>query len=188
MINLKTLGAMAALLAVTACATALPPPTATFDNIQTIRSSALPPLALGDFIRGQELPARRNQSLQIRADRLKPPSGGSFSSFLKQTFEAELAGAGKLDQNSAKVLSAELTQSNVSTAAATSRGVLGARFTLQNNGVTVFEKELRVEEEWPSAFLGYVAITDASNHYTGFYPQLVSALLQDEDFLIAVQS
>jgi len=186
MIGLRPL-AGAALFVLAACATALPPPAAPFDNIQAIRNSDIQPIALGDFIKGDELPARRNASLQIRADSLKPPSGGSFSSYLRQTFEAELNGAGKLDPNSAKVLSAQLTQSRVSTSASMSHGTLGARFTLHDNGTVVFEKELTVEEEWPSAFLGAIAITDASNHYTGFYPKLVQALLKDEEFLNVVQ-
>ena len=189
MINLKLPPVSIILVcAVVACSTALPAPSATFENITRIRSLDLPPVALGSFVRGESLSAAQDRSLQIRADSLKPPTGESFSTFLRQTFEAELTAADRLDPDSSNILSAALTRSSVFTAGATSRGELGAIFTLQRYGNIVFEKELIVNEEWPSAFLGAVAITDAANHYTGLYAQLVNAVLKDEDFLIAVRN
>lgn len=164
------------------CATQLPPPTSTFDNVRAVQASAIGPLALGAFAPAPSLPAGHDTGLGTRAETLKPPNGNSFSAYLRQTIEAELAGAGKLDPNATRVLSGELTRSDVSTTGAQSRGILGARFRLTVARATVFDKEIVVEDSWPSAFLGIVAITDAQNHYTDLYPRLFAALLEDSEF------
>lgn len=170
-----------------ACATQLPDPTVTFDNIQRLRAAGLPPLALGDFTRSPELPEASDRSIAIRADSLRPPQGATFSSYLRDTIAAELAGAGLLDPMSTRILSAQLTRSEVSTFGSLSRGALSARFRLSNGQAATYEKEFTVEEEWPSAFMGVEAIPDAMNHYTGLYPKLFAALLADPEFRAAAQ-
>jgi hypothetical protein len=143
-------------------------------------------LALGEFSRGPALPEARDRSIAIRADALQPPGGGTFSSYLRSTIEAELAGAGLLDGNSRYVLGAQLTQSEVSTFGSESRGRLAAMFRLSDGQTLVFEKELMVEDAWPSSFLGAIAIPEAMNHYTGLYPRLFAALLEDPEFRAAL--
>lgn len=169
------------------CATKLPSPTLTFDNVQGLRAAGIPPLALGEFTRGPELSEARDRSIGIRADSLQPPQGGAFSGYLRDTFAAELAGAGLLDRNSPRVISAQLTRSDVSTSGSQSRGELGARFFLRNGEATVFEKEIIIEDEWPSSFLGVEAIPDAMNHYTALYPKLLGALVADPEFRAALR-
>ena len=97
------------------------------------------------------------------------------------------AGRTRLDPQADRVLSAQLTRSELSTFGSNSRGALGARFRVTQKSAIIFEKQVTVEEEWPSAFLGAVAITDASNHYTGLYPKLWAALLADPEFRAAAR-
>src|SRR5262245_55439149 len=119
---------------VTACATELPPPIATFDGIQHLRTANITPLSLGEFAPAPEFSGARDRSVSFRADALHPPGGGTFSGYLKQTIEAELAGAGKLAPASNRVLSAMLTRTEVSTMGAQSHATLGARFELRIEG------------------------------------------------------
>lgn len=170
-----------------ACATQLPSPTLTFDNVQRLRTAGLRPLALGEFTRGPEFSEARDRSIAIRADSLQPPQGDTFSGYLRDTIAAELTGAGLLDPTSTRILSAQLTRSEVSTFGSRSRGALSARFRLSNGQTTTYEKELLVEEEWQSAFFGAEAIPDAMNHYTGLYPKLLAALVADPEFRAAAQ-
>lgn len=170
-----------------ACATPLAPQQQTFENVQILRANDIPQMALGEFALAKGLPASMDKSLGIRAENVTPPSGLTFSGYLKQTLEAELTGAGKLNPSAPVVISGELTQSRVSTAGANSSGVLGARFLVTRNGVAAFDKELVVTEEWPSSFFGAEAIPAAMNHYNGFYPKIVTKLLQDPDFRTAVR-
>jgi hypothetical protein len=184
----RALGAFVlALGLLSGCATMLPSPAVTFDSVRSLRAAGTPPLALGDFTRVPELSEARDRSIGIRADSLQPPQGGTFSGYLRDTFAAELAGAGLLDPNSPWVLSAQLTRSNVSTGGSQSRGELGARFRVVSGGAIVFEKEIVLEDEWPSAFLGAEAIPDAMNHYTALYPKLLAALVADPEFKAALR-
>ncbi|MDZ4693049.1 hypothetical protein [Terricaulis sp.] len=178
---------MVAVALLSACATQLPAPTLTFDNVSRLRQDSLPALALGEFTRGPELSEQRDRSISIRADSLRPPSGGTFSSYLRSTIESELAGAGKLDPASIYVLSAQLTRSEVSTGGAESRAALAAQFRLTRGDEVVYTRELTVTDDWPSAFMGAIAIPDAMNHYTGLYPRLFGALLEDPEFQAAVR-
>ncbi|MES1156384.1 MAG: hypothetical protein ABUL73_01275 [Alphaproteobacteria bacterium] len=184
---MRTVFAIAFLCVVSGCATQLPAPTSTFDNIQQTRASNIAPLSLGAFGAGPSLPAGREHGLSFRADTLHPPTGGTFSGYLRETIAAELTAAGKLDPNSQHVLSGQLTRSEASTFGSQSRGELGARFQLTNGGTVVFNKEIVVDDTWPSAFMGATAIPDAENHYSGLYPKLFAALLADAEFRAAAQ-
>lgn len=170
-----------------ACATQLAAPTSTFDNVSRLRADSLPALALGEFTRGPEISEGLDRSISIRADSLRPPSGGTFSGFLRTTIETELSGAGKLDAASPYTLSGQLRRSEVSTGGSMSQAALAAQFRLTRGGAVIYERELTVTDEWPSSFIGAIAIPDATNHYTGLYPRLFSALLDDPEFQAAVR-
>ncbi|MBK6703830.1 MAG: hypothetical protein IPG56_08790 [Caulobacteraceae bacterium] len=186
MVIARALGAiLTACVILSACATQLPAPTVTFDNVQRLREA--PALALGGFTRGSDLSEQRDRSLSIRADSLQPPGGGTFSGYLRSVIESELSGAGKLDSGSNLVLSAQLTRSEVSTSGSQGHGAIAAQFRLTRAGAVVFDKEISVQDQWPSSFLGGIAIPDAMNHYTGLYPQLFCALLADPDFQAAAR-
>ena len=184
----QALGALAiACVALSACATQLPAPTLTFDNVQSLRANNTPALALGEFTRGPGLSAAQDRSISVRADSLQPPSGTTYSAYLRSVIESELTGAGKLDPASPFLLSGQLTQSDVSTMGDESRGTLAARFQLTRGGAVVFDKEIVVAEQWPSSYWGVEAIPRAMNNYTGLYPKLFGALLADTDFQAATR-
>jgi hypothetical protein len=176
----------AACALLSACAVALTPHQQTFDNVRLLQGDTIPPMALGKFGLAEGKPASMDKSLGIRAESVKPPEGLTFSGYLRQTLEAELTGAGKLNPSAPIVISGDLTRSNVSTSGENSRGALGARFYVTRSGSKVFDKELVVDGEWPSSFFGAEAIPTAMNHYNGFYPKLVNKLLSDSEFRQAV--
>ncbi|MGH6950399.1 MAG: LptE family protein, partial [Vitreimonas sp.] len=117
------------------------------------------------------LSEQRDRSISIRADSLRPPSGGTFSSYLRSVIESELAGAGKLDPAAPFVLSGQIMRSDVSTTSAQSQAALAVQFRLTREGAVVFDEEIAVSEEWPSSYWGIEAIPAAMNHYTGLYPK-----------------
>jgi hypothetical protein len=185
-IRLAILAAACALLS--ACATPLATHQQTFENVQLLRDDNIPQIALGKFGLASGLPAGMDKSIGIRAGGVTPPQGVTFSGYLKQALEAELSGAGKLNPAAPIVLSGDLTRSTISTLDSMSNGTLGARFYVMRSGAKVFDKELMVTEEWPSAFFGFEAINTATNHYNGFYPKLVTKLLSDPEFKKAVRA
>ena len=73
----------------TACTTMPPAPVhrPTITNVQVMRSSDVPNLALGQFALAEGLPDRMDRTVGIRAELLRAPNG-SFSDYLRQTLEA----------------------------------------------------------------------------------------------------
>lgn len=181
------LAACAAAVVLAGCTTSAPmgPQQATLANIQALRTAATPPMALGDFRPAASLPRGADRAIGVRADTLKAP-GGSFAAYLRQTLEAELKGAGVFDAASPVVISGVLTRSEVSTGTP-SRGALAAQFVVTRAGARIYEKELTADAEWPSSFIGAIAIPEAMDRYTALYPALVSKLINDPDFVRAVK-
>ncbi len=166
----------------------LPEHQPTMTNLQLLRSPEVPHLALGEFRLAPGLPERMDRTLQIRAELIRASGDGSFSSYLRQTLEAELTGAGKLDAASGTVISAHLTRSHVETGGNDATGVLGARFVITRGGQTVYDHEHVVNDTWQSDWIGALAIPDATTRYNALYPALVTDLLRNEDFRRAVRT
>ena len=177
-----------ALLALGACAMEpLPAPSATLDNIQAVRAANIAPLKIGDFVPGPGRPTEMDKEFAVRGG-IQPAPEGSFAKYLGDTLAAQLKSAGKLDPNSALVVSGVVTDTHVDSAMPTGSAALAAKFTLIRDGKTVFEKTLRVSDSWNSDFVGAVAIPDAINHYTGLYSNLAGALFSDPDFRAAANA
>jgi hypothetical protein len=159
---------------------------ATFENVSLLQMTDIPSIAIDSFRIAPGLPPQVDESIGIRADTLKAP-GGSFSQYLRKTFETELTAAGKLNPEGATALSGELTRSEVKTSPAGS-GVLAARFTAARNGQVIFKKEIAVTDTWKFDFIGALAIPEAMNRYTALYPKLVTALFNDAEFRQALRA
>ncbi len=174
---------MAAALTLSGCAMeTLPPPTATLDNIQTLRAANVAPMNVGDFKPAPGEPTRMDKSITVRAGVQSAP-GGSFARYLGDTIAVELKNAGKLDPNSSLIVSGVVTNTHVDSGmAGTARAALTAHFTLTKAGATVFDKTLGVDAAWDSEFVGAVAIPDAINHYTDLFHKLAAKLFADPEF------
>jgi hypothetical protein len=170
-----------------ACVTPMADQQPSLTNIQLLRTGEMPSFALGDFALAPGLPTRMDRSISIRADSVTAPGDGSFSHYLRQTLETELRAAGKLDPASATIISAQLTQSHVSTGTP-ANGTLGARFHVERHGQTLFDREVVVGDQWESNFIGAVAIPMAMDRYTALYQRLVTQLLSDDEFRAAVRA
>lgn len=179
---------IAGTLLLTACAVpAMEPYQPTVANLQAARSRDIGPTRVGEFGLATGLPAAMDRGITIRASTLRPPTGDSFSKYLRDCLEAELKAGGKLEAASDVVISGRLTESKVSSATAGGAASLGATFTVTRAGEVVYEKPLRVDATWPSSFVGAIAIPEAMNQYNALYGKLVGALLTDEAFKAAVR-
>jgi len=160
---------------------------ATFENVRLLQATDIPQIALGAFELAPGLPPQMDKTISMRAGSLKAPGTGSFSSYLRQTFETELTAAGKLSPEGTAVLSGQLTRSEVKTSPA-GEGHLAARFRVTRGGKVMFDKELAVTESWKFDFIGAIAIPEAMNRYTALYPKLVTALFNDAEFRQALRA
>ena len=164
-----------------------PPQQATFENVRLLQAPDIPQIAVGTFELAPGLPAQMDKTVAIRLDSMKAPGGGSFSSYLRQTFETELTAAGKLNPQAAVSVSGQLTRSEIKTNPA-GEGLLAAKLKALRGGQVVYEKELTVSDAWEFQFIAAIAVPEAMNHYTALYPKLVAALFNDPGFRAAVKA
>lgn len=160
----------------------LPPPGATGDTVQQLRAANLQPMRDGSFaLAAGKSPEMDKVQGGLRGSTVAAESG-SFAQYLRDTLVAELKAAGLYDSGAPAQVNAQLTDSQLDAAIGTGTGRLAARFTVQREGRSVFDKELAIDERWDSSFLGAVALPEAINRYSQFYKRLVAQLFNDADF------
>lgn len=113
-------------------------------------------------------------------------ANGSFSQQLKEVIVAELKASGLYDERSQTQIEAQLADSQVDAAIGTGTARLAANFTVDKAGKRVFEKELSVDSQWDSSYIGAIAIPEAINQYTSLYKALAAKLFDDKDFRAAL--
>jgi len=183
MTSSRTLAVSALSILICACANIkAPPPQPSMANVNSAKtmSSAV---KLGPFKLRAGLSSSIDESISVRgANTLKPPSGSTFSGYLRDVLMTELRAANKLDEASHVAITGELTASELDAGMSTGTATLGARFAVTGAGGVCFDKELVATDQWDSSFVGAVAVPTAFNHYTALYAVLAGKLLADPDF------
>jgi hypothetical protein len=174
--------------ALTGCASVkLPPPTAKAETVLALRSANLSPAMVGEF----KLADGKDPEIDKKVGGLRGSSltaaNGSFSQQLKAEVITALQAAALYDEQSAIRIEGQLTDSMVDAAIKTGTGRLAARFTVDRNGKRMYDKELVVESNWPSSFMGAIAIPKAINEYGALYKKLTDKLFADEAFQQALK-
>ncbi|MGE0099879.1 MAG: hypothetical protein AB7S86_16170 [Hydrogenophaga sp.] len=155
---------------------------ATPATVEKLRSAQLAPAQAGSFrLAPGKDPAMDTSLSGLRGNSLAPAKG-SWSQLLKDTVVAELTAAGLYDPASSLVIEGQLTDSKVDAAIGTGTGRLAARFTVKKAGKVAYDKELAVDAQWESSFVGAVAIPAAMNQYGALYKALVAQLVDDPEF------
>ena len=156
-------------------------------NIQTLRASTLAPASVGEFAPATELPAARDKSVSVRGSTLSSPTSGSFSAYLKEALVADLRSAGKYDPAARIVISGQLAKNELNAGGvSTASSTIAAKFAVTREGATLYDKLISASHEWPSSFVGAIAIPEAINQYTEMYSRLLEKLFADEEFKAAL--
>jgi hypothetical protein len=164
----------------------MPPPTASLETVQKLRTANLTSSTVGKFNLAPHLGAEMDKSVGGLRGSSVSSSYGSYSLQLKEVIIAELKAAGLYDEKSPIQIEAQLTDSQVDAAIGTGTARLAAKFKVSKSGRIVFEKELSVESQWPSSFVGAIAIPEAINQYSSLYKKLAAKLFDDQDFRAAL--
>lgn len=161
----------------------LAPPQPTMQSLEVLREPGVAPMAVGDFQLAAGQPAALDKSLDVRGNAVQSPYGESFSAYLKEVLITELRAAGKLDPASSVVVSARLDE-NVLEASGISvnRGAVAATFEVRKGGAVVYERQFKEQAEWPSSFIGAIAIPTAVSQYAALFKKLVGQLVTDPAF------
>lgn len=121
-----------------------------------------------------------NRKLNVRgANSLSgSASDGTFSTYLREALQTELATAGVLDPNASLVVTGTLLQNKLSDRNA----VVGARFVVKRDGETVYDRALTAQHSWESSFMGAIAIPAAFQNHVATVQMLLGQLFSDPDF------
>lgn len=166
-------------------------PQPTRANVRALREPDMPTFALGAFLPAPDATPGVDRAIRIRLVTIGPRSG-SLARYLRDSLETELRAAGKLDEAARVQISGQITQSSIDSDRVVDErtrgfGVLGARFQVSRDGATVFDREIVVRREWPSAFQAVIAVPEALAGYEALYVDLVTTLLADPEFRAAVR-
>lgn len=178
--------ALLPVLALSGCINAAyPTPTASLVNIEQVRKQSFAPVSVGSFALGAGLPPELDKGVSVRgSNTMSSPYEGSFAAYLRETLVAELKGAGKYDAAAPVAVSGWLTASELSAGGPGTNGTgrLAARFVVKQAERTLYDNELSVSDNWPSAFMAVEAVPAAFNGYGALYGKLVGKLFADESF------
>lgn len=177
-------------LQLTGCASlSMSPPKAAIENAAKLRATPLTPVAVDNFKLAPGKPASMDQSISLRgANSLVSPVNNSFARYLQESLRVELESAGLLDPQAATRISGTLTNSEADPAMGTGTARLGARFVVSKANTVRYDRQLDVEAQWESSFMGAVAIPLAAGQYEGLYRKLVGKLIDDPDFIQALKN
>lgn len=131
-----------------------------------------------------------NHQLSMRgANALKGGGAdGTFSGYLHDAAISELQTAGRYDPHSDIVLTGILTRNELSTGMSTGTATIGAQFVLTRDGRMCFKKSFVAVSNWPSSFVGAIAIPNAISNYPTAYQKLLGDLFADSEFISALRT
>ncbi|TDM08681.1 MAG: hypothetical protein C4K60_04545 [Ideonella sp. MAG2] len=178
---------LAALLPMVGCVSVqMPAATANPVALEKLRATPVQSSNVGRFALAPGKPKEMDTSLSGLRGSTLAPTGGSFAGQLKNQLVADLSAAGLYDPNSSILIEGQLTDSMVDAAIGTGTARLAADFQVNRAGKKVYSKSLKVDDAWPSSFVGATALPEAINRYSALYKALVVKLLEDADFRAAI--
>jgi hypothetical protein len=113
-----------------------------------------------------------------RALRISAPGEGSWAAYLDQALRTELATSGNYDAEAPARIEATLSEVHITDGEAEVTG----RFVVRQGVSVRYDKVLRADARWDSAFLGVIAISSGLNQSTAIFQALLRKLFADPDF------
>lgn len=162
-------------------------PQASLANLQMARASMARPVQVGQFALAPGLDPSLDKGISARGSVMTSPYNDSMAAYLREVLVTELQAAGRIDARSPITLTGWLTRSSLQAPVGTGQGELGARFVVTSASATLYDRELSVSSQWPSAFVGADAIPTAFTQYSTLMHTLVGKLLADADFQAATR-
>lgn len=184
--TITLVAAVAALAAMTGCATKAPPYQPSIDNVNVLKKAGASTASVGGFTSAPGAPGALGISL--RAADMTPPNGGNYAQYLEEAMKIELDLAKRLDPKANIAISAVLVKNIINAGGiSTNNGEIEARFVVRRDGEVRFEKTKRSTAEWESSFVGAVAIPKAIQQYPLLVQSLLGSLYADPEFQAAIR-
>lgn len=181
--NIRFFALLAALL-VSGCSTVAPQYQASFENTQVLKNNATSKVAVSDFQAADE----KVNHLTIRGGNFASPTNGSYVEYLKKALEQELYDANRLADAADVTVGGTLLENEIDASGFTT-GVahVKAEFTVKDSAKTRYQKVHSADIQWPSNFVGAIAIPRAIQEYPRVFSELLSKLYADAEFMEALK-
>jgi hypothetical protein len=159
---------------------------ANYVGITDLKSSNLVPVKVAD-VASDSGAKRKIESLTIRGSSFHSPYG-SFESYLNSALREDLSQAGLIVDQSDTIVSASLIRNEIDASGfSTGHAEIEARFEVRRAGTVVYDHTKVARHEWPSSFVGGVAIPRAAQNYPLAVSKLLGALYADPQFIAALK-
>lgn len=178
--KLRIFGMVLALVAISGCSITAPAYSPTVKSTESLKGLSAPAMVVKDVTAAD----KKLNKVSLRGNTLVSPYG-DYSGYLAEALRTELKAAGLWSDNSPMQLSAVLTKNDIDAAVSQGAGTVSAKFKLNKDGNTVYEKEHSISHTWESSFVGAIAIPNAANAYPELVSKLVIALFSDPEFKAA---
>lgn len=177
---------IALVLSSSACTIMAPQYTPSTANVQSLRDSGAYAARVTEF--GAE-PGQSNENpLTIRGNTFLSPYDGSYAGYLAEALRQELALARKWSASADTAITGTVLVNTVSAPVASpGTADIRVRFTVMHGSQKRYEQEKGVHHEFPSAFLGPIAIPRAVQEYQIAVQQLLGTLYGDQAFIAALK-
>jgi hypothetical protein len=185
----KNIGLLATLLATalatTGCALTAPSYTTNYSAVSELKSKDLQPVKVGDITRSAA--ARNVDKINIRASAYNSPYG-SFTRYFQEALRDELDHANLIDAASNTEITGELIRNKLDASGFSIGFVeMEARLFVRRDNNLVYDGAKSIRHEWPSNFLGDIAITRAAANYPLAVRKLLGEFYADPAFIAAIK-
>jgi len=168
------------------CSINAPRYSANYAGVTDLKTANLVPVKIAEVAKASG-PRKKTESLTIRGSTYHSPYG-SFEAYLNSALREDLSQAGLVVEQSDTVVSSTLVR-NVLDGSGFSTGYaeIEARFEVRRGGSVLYDRTKTVRHEWPSSFIGGIAIPRAAQNYPLAVNKLLGTLYADPQFIAALK-
>ena len=170
----------------TGCSMMAPKYTTSIENVQALTNNGSSEVKVGQISTGSV--ASQSNPIKIRTNSLQSPYDNSFSAFVAEAIKQELTLAKRNSFTSNIEITGELLKNDIdATGFNTGMTTIEARFKVLREGKTNFDQIKSVNHEFPSHFVGAIAIPNAVLSYNVALQKLLNSLYEDKAFIEAIK-
>ncbi|SFC98096.1 hypothetical protein [Collimonas sp. OK412] len=168
------------------CSVMAPPYSASITNVQKLKEAGTQMTKVGDFASSKD--QGNANPISIRGSSMKSPYQDSYSKYVEEAIKQELSLANRGAPNADVEVTGTLLKNDLdATGFSKGSGDIEARFIVKKSGQILYDQVKSVHHEWPSSFVGAVAIPRAIEEYPTLVQKLLTSLYADQNFLDALK-
>lgn len=165
----------------TGCSTIAPGYTPSIENVQKLKDTGNRPIQVGKFGTATEL--EKKPTLSLRGTAMASPYGGSYASYVAEAIKSELTLAQRYSANADLEISGELLKNDIDIAGFSNGATtIEVRFVAKDKGQIRFDQVKSIKYEFPSHFMGAIAIPNGTLSYGEAVKKLLNELYSDKAF------